>query len=69
MAEWSEYHVAAIGPLNLNFGIFGRIGLNWRPDEALRWKVETVGWEGRGVVRGKPAPPRLYPSSVSVKDR
>jgi hypothetical protein len=59
MAEWSEDHVAAIGLLNLNFGTFDRIGLNWRPDGALRWKVETVGWEGRGVVRGKPAPPRL----------
>jgi hypothetical protein len=22
---------------------------NPRPDGALRWKVETVGWEGRGV--------------------
>jgi hypothetical protein len=31
MAEWSEDHVAAIGSLNLNFGIFGRIWLNWRP--------------------------------------
>jgi hypothetical protein len=30
--------------------------LNWRPDEALRWKVETTDWEGRGVVCGKPAP-------------
>jgi hypothetical protein len=23
---------------------------NLRPGEAPRWKVETVGWEGRGVV-------------------
>jgi hypothetical protein len=28
MVEWSEDHVAAIGSLNLNFGINGRIGLN-----------------------------------------
>jgi hypothetical protein len=26
---------------------------------ALRWKVETTGWEGRRVVCGKQAPPRL----------
>jgi hypothetical protein len=36
MAEWSEDHMAAIGSLNLNFGIFGGIWLNWKPDEALR---------------------------------
>jgi hypothetical protein len=33
--------------------------LNWRPGGALRWKVGTAGWEGREVVCGKPAPPRL----------
>jgi hypothetical protein len=49
MVEWSEDHVAAIG----------RSYLNWRPDGALRWKVETVGWEGRGVGCGKPTPSRL----------
>jgi hypothetical protein len=38
---------------------FRRTWLNWRPGGALRWKVETTGWEGRGVVCGKPAPPRL----------
>jgi hypothetical protein len=32
---------------------------NPRPGGALRWKVETAGWEGQGVVRGKMAPPRL----------
>jgi hypothetical protein len=32
---------------------------NLRPDEALRWKGETTGWDGRGVVCGKSAPPRL----------
>jgi hypothetical protein len=47
MAEWSEDHVVVIGPLNLNFAIFDRIRLNWRPGEALRWKVEIVGWEGQ----------------------
>jgi hypothetical protein len=31
--------------------------------------VETAGWEDQGVVCGKPAPPRLQPSYVSVKDR
>jgi hypothetical protein len=59
MVEWSEDHVAAIGSLNLNFGTFGRSYLNWRPDGALRWKVETVGWEGQGVGCGKPTPSRL----------
>jgi hypothetical protein len=39
--------MVAIGSLNLNFRIFGRSWLNWRPDGALRWKVKTVGWEGR----------------------
>jgi hypothetical protein len=34
MAEWSEDYMAAIGPLI--FGIFGKIGLNWRLDGALR---------------------------------
>jgi hypothetical protein len=32
--------VAAINLLNLNFGLGGRTWLNWRPDDALRWKVE-----------------------------
>jgi hypothetical protein len=59
MVEWSEDHVAAIGSLNLKFGTFGRLWLNWRPGEALRWKVETIGQEGWGVVCGKLAPPRL----------
>jgi hypothetical protein len=36
MAEWSEDHVVVIGPLILNFRIFGRIGLNWRPGGAIR---------------------------------
>jgi hypothetical protein len=52
MTEWSEDHVKTICPLNLNFGIFDEIGLNWRPGRALRWKVENVGWEGRGVACG-----------------
>jgi hypothetical protein len=32
---------------------------NLRLDGALRCKVVIVGWEGRGVVCGKPAPLRL----------
>jgi hypothetical protein len=69
MSEWSEDHVATIGSLNLNFGIFCRVWLNWRPGGALRWKVETVSWECQRVVCEKLAPPRLYPPPVSVKDR
>jgi hypothetical protein len=61
--------VAAIGFLNLNLGFFGILWLNWRPGGALRWKVETVSWEGQGVVCGKPAPLSLKCPSVSVKDR
>jgi hypothetical protein len=56
MAEWSKDHVVVIGSLTLNIGTFGRLWLHWRPGGALRWKVKTVGWEGRGVVCGKPAP-------------
>jgi hypothetical protein len=40
MVEWSEDHVAAIGPLNLNLGICGRFWIIWRPGGALRWKGE-----------------------------
>jgi hypothetical protein len=51
--------VAAIGSLNSTLDYFDSSWLNWRPGRDLGWKVETAGWEGRGVVRGKPAPPRL----------
>jgi hypothetical protein len=51
MPEWLEDRVVAIGSLNLN--------LKWRPGGALRWKAETDGWDGQGVVCGKSAPPRL----------
>jgi hypothetical protein len=40
MAEWLEDHVATIGPLILNLGIYGRFWIIWRPGEALRWKGE-----------------------------
>jgi hypothetical protein len=53
----------------LNFGLAGRIWLNWRPGKAFRWKMKTVGWEGRGVVREKLVPSRLYPPLGSVKDQ
>jgi hypothetical protein len=68
MAEWSEDHVAAIGSLNSKFWLSSS-WLNQRSDGALRWKVETTGWEGRGVVYDKPAPPGLYPLPVSFKDQ
>jgi hypothetical protein len=56
MAKWSEDHVAAIGSLH-STPWFSKWNLvNWRPGGALRWKVETAGWEGPGVVCGKPAP-------------
>jgi hypothetical protein len=59
MTEWSEEHMAAIGPSNLNLGIYGRFWIIWGPDGALRWKMKIVCWESRGVVCGKLAPPRL----------
>jgi hypothetical protein len=59
MAELSKDHVVVIGSLNLNFGTFGRPWLNWRLDGALRWKVETTGWEDRGIVCENVAPQRL----------
>jgi hypothetical protein len=60
MAEWSEDHVAAIDYFNTqHFGLIDGIWLNWRPGESLRWKVETTGWEGWGVICGKPTHPRL----------
>jgi hypothetical protein len=60
MIELSEDHVVAVGYFStLNFGLIDETWLNRRPGGALRWKVETTGWEGRGVVCGKPAPPRL----------
>jgi hypothetical protein len=69
MTEWSEDYVAVICSLNLNFGTFGRAWLNWRSGGVLRWKVKIIGWEGRGVICEKPAPPRLYHPPVSVKNR
>jgi hypothetical protein len=45
--------------LKLKIGLIDGLCLNWRPDGALRWKVETTGWEGRGVVCEKLAPTRL----------
>jgi hypothetical protein len=59
MADWSEDYVAVICYLNLNFGLIDDLWLNWRPGEALSWKVEIGGWEGRGVMCGKPTPLRL----------
>jgi hypothetical protein len=51
MAEWSKDHMAAIGPLNLNLGICGRFGINWRLGGGLRWKGEDrrLGRSGSGV--------------------
>jgi hypothetical protein len=51
MAEWSEDHVAIIGPLNLNLGIYGRFWIMWRQGKALRWKGEDhrLGRSGSGM--------------------
>jgi hypothetical protein len=42
---------------------------NLRPGGALRWKVETIGWEGQRVVCGKPVPSMLYLLPMSIKDQ
>jgi hypothetical protein len=68
MVEWSEDHMVDIGSLKLEPWKLC-IWLNWRPGRTLRWKVETVSWEGQGVVCGKLAPRRLKPPPLSVKDR
>jgi hypothetical protein len=59
MVEWSEDHLATIGSYTQHFGLVDRTWLNWRPGGALRWKMETAGWEGQGVVCDKPASPML----------
>jgi hypothetical protein len=51
--------MAAIGSNTQHFGLVDRTWLNYRPGGTLRWKVEITSWEGRGVVCGKPTPPRL----------
>jgi hypothetical protein len=51
--------VVTIGSDTQHFGLVDRTWLNWRPGGALMLKVETTGWEGQGVLCGKPAPPRL----------
>jgi hypothetical protein len=59
MIEWSEDHVMAVGYFNTqHLGLVDKVWLNWRSGGALRWKGEAAGWEGRGVVCGKPAPLR-----------
>jgi hypothetical protein len=58
MVEWSKDHVVAIGSLNSKPWVSSS-WLNWRPGGALRWKVKTIGWEGPGVIHGKPTPSRL----------
>jgi hypothetical protein len=41
MVEWSEDHVAAIGPFKTsNSDLVDRFWINWRPGRALRWKGE-----------------------------
>jgi hypothetical protein len=69
MAEWSKDHVVAVGYFNTqHFELISETWLKWTPDEAFGWKRETAGWEGRRVVCGKPAPLRLYPPPMSVKE-
>jgi hypothetical protein len=50
MAEWSEDHVAAIGPNNLNAALIGGILVKLEIGQGCRWKGETISWEGQKVV-------------------
>jgi hypothetical protein len=59
MAEWSKDHMADIGSLNLKLWSSWWIMDNLISDGTRRWKRDTVGWEGRGVVCGKSVPSRL----------
>jgi hypothetical protein len=54
--------------LKTQLWLVGALWLNWRLGGALRWKGKTAGWESRGVVCEKPAPSRLWPPPVSIKD-
>jgi hypothetical protein len=54
MVEWSEDHGAAIDHLKLTLVSWIMVKLETR--RALRWKWETIGWKGQGVVCGKPTP-------------
>jgi hypothetical protein len=69
MAEWSEDHVRDHRFLNSSSSLDCSSWLNWRLGGAIRWNGETAGWKCQQVVCGKPAPPRLYPPPVSIKDR
>jgi hypothetical protein len=51
--------MVAISSFNINFDLVDRTWLNRRLGGALKWNVETIDWEGQGVVCGKPAPLRL----------
>jgi hypothetical protein len=53
-ATWQTYVL-----LTQKLWLDGKTWLNWRSGGALRWKGETISWEGRGVICGKPAPSRL----------
>jgi hypothetical protein len=69
MAEWSKDHVVAIGHLNsiLWFNCWNLIKLG--TGRAIRGKRRQLDGNVRQWVHDKPAPPRLYPPPVSIKDR
>jgi hypothetical protein len=70
MAEWSKDHVAAIASKkNQNCGLSSGTRLKWRPGGATRGKGRQLVGKVREWVCGKQTPLRLYPPSVSVKDR
>jgi hypothetical protein len=59
MPEWSKDHVVAIDSLNSTLVLLVELGKTGDRGGSLRWKVKTVGWEGQGVVCGKPTHLRL----------
>jgi hypothetical protein len=69
MAEWSKDHVTAIDSLNLKLWLMTETWLKWRPGGATRGKERQLIGKVVKWVCGKPAPIKLQPPHVSVKDR
>jgi hypothetical protein len=60
MAEWSKYHVVAIGSLKTqHFGLLAKTWLKGRLGGAIKEKWGQLVGKVEEWVCGKPAPPRL----------
>jgi hypothetical protein len=52
-----------------HFSLLTKTWLKWRPGGAIRGKWGQLVGKVEEWICGKPAPPRLYPPPVSIKDR